>query len=138
MIDKIKRWLNYLYYRSYSFYNKYKDDDPKFMSILIVSVFEILIVILVFTLINHLLEIGRNSKQDLKMLKFAAGLLFFLLIFLNHKVYTKESIVAFKKKWDLEDMKKRRRNGWLIVALLLIPLATIILYSYLRNNLGLI
>ena len=138
MTKKIRDYLDYIFYRSYCFYSKYNDHDPKFMSVLIVTIIEVIIMVLVFTVINHFLEIGRSNKQELKFLKIFAGAFCLFLIFVNYRIFFKKNIVEFKNKWDSEEITSRKKKGWVIVFLFFIPLVAIIVYSYLRNNLGIL
>lgn len=128
MIRKVQLLFDYLVYRSYCFYKKFNDKDPLFMSVLVVSTFQTLLMILIFFLGNSFVRYV-NEKSNQLTIKVIVVLLYFILIIFNYRFYKENKVFELSRRWEDEDRFKRIKRGWLISGLLLFPIIFIICYG---------
>lgn len=128
MIRKSKMLFDYLFYRSYCFYKKFDDKDPLFMSVLVVSLFQLLSIILVFVLTNSIFKYV-SEKSDLFIVKAVIVLLSLGLILLNYQLYKANKVFELSERRDNEDKIKRIKRGWFLSGLLLFPIVFVVCYS---------
>ena len=132
IIRKIKDLCDYMYYRIYKFYYKW-DKETGITVLIAVSLFQtILLADLILIMLKSIFskwEIVPFSEH----LKWGFAGLYLTFVLLNFK-YFSNKYENFNSIWGKEDSKIKKRRGWLIVLVLLIPWLIIIYLGILNRR----
>jgi len=107
--------FDYVFYRTYVFYQKRNDDIDWFRGVCLVSFLESLIVLEILFLVKSFVHftLPANSKYLI------GGTLIVLILALNSMRYglmrKKNGFSVFHERWGSKDRKTVRRDGWFIV-----------------------
>jgi hypothetical protein len=124
-------FFDYIFYRLFKFYQK-RDGTPAIYASGVLSVVQF------FILLSGLAAIRLFIDFPIPQKYFIIPIIV-ILIAINWKKYERNlDIEKFEEKWKAEDVVKRRRNGWLIVALIVISITFPIAIGVLKHNLGII
>lgn len=112
---------DYIFYRTYSFFQKKNDDISDEKATNFVVTLQCFLVINIFIIVRLIFDFEINKQYYNKWLW---GLPFAILIgFYNHRRYKKkfkrDNYSKFHSLWQEEDKCKKKRNGRLIIAYML-------------------
>lgn len=124
-------FFDYIFYRVYRQYEKWKENYPFPFAEGVICVIQGYIVLDILTLLSILNLFPRHIEN----LKYYVAFPFLAIYLLNHYRYKRKYIDILNKYNALQD-KNRKRNGVLIVLLIIVCIGFPLIIGYLRNNLG--
>ena len=126
------KYLDYLFYRIFSFYDKKGDGAPILMGCLVLAV------VLFATLLScsFILEILLKTPPLRIGNYFIAGVILVLLFLMYFKYRKNQVIEKLATCYKDESLKRKRINGWLFISYLILVISIPILVGYMRHNLG--
>lgn len=129
VMNYILEVMDYVYYRTFLWYKKHKESNPKIMAacVLSVAIFLFALVFLIILSIFFPIIIPVFPKVII-----AAIYLCVLGIIVLR--YSKISIQHLELRWKNEDAIKKKKRGWLIFLFIVGELLFIIISSYIRHN----
>lgn len=124
--------LDYIFYRTYSFYKRKKDSTPIFMGCCISTV----LVFATLLSLNTLIEVFFLKGEGIAISKYVIILIviFFLCFFI--KRYSNNKVITSLEKRYKNDFK-RNQKGWFFILYLALVLLIPISMGFMRHNLGL-
>lgn len=130
---KIKELFDYIYYRVYKFYFKW-DKETGITAAIALSMFQSTILWIIFIFILKLLFNKSVIIHFSKNISLGGGAVFLLLSFLNEIYYSRKVTESLEKKWKNESLPLKRKKGWLVFFLLLIPWIILLILGILNKN----
>jgi hypothetical protein len=122
------RYFDYIYYRVYETYQKWKEPDPWIYASMLVVILQFLNLLLLFLVIEELFNLSANLKPFIIVLMIA-------LIGLNFQRYHKVTIFEkLKVIWKDEQKETKINKGWYIVLYIILSLLIPIAYGIIRHN----
>lgn len=116
----IKKISDYIYYRLYKFY-QYWDTDPRFTAVLGVSMTQFLLIADVCIAISRLFIGREDTFKSAKVIAYIGGGVFVLFTVFNAIFYSKRHHLVNAELFINESRKERRRNGYLVALILILP-----------------
>lgn len=112
-MKRVSRFIDYIYYRTYHWYEKHGDTHPKLMACIVITLLFLFFVLSLCLFCKKIFLIQLHT-----WLKWLIGILYFLILgfFLNK--YSKFPISKFDLRWKNETNKQKRIRGWGIVSLI--------------------
>ena len=98
------------------------------MSVLVVSLLQLLYLIIAFVISNILFGFV-TKKSELSLIKVIVVFVSLALVTLNHGFYRESEVFSLNERWADEDRLSRIRRGWLVTALLVLPVVFVICYA---------
>lgn len=129
VINHILETMDYVYCRTFLWYKKHKDSNPRIMAagVLSVAIFLFALIILIFLSIVFPFSIPDVPKSIVAVIYLCVlGLIVFR--------YSKISMINLELRWKNEDIIKKKKRGWMIFLFLVGELLFIIISSYIRHN----
>ena len=124
-------FFDYIFYRVFKFYQK-RDGTPAIYASGVVSVVQF------FMLLSGLAGIRLFIDFPIPQKYFVIPIIVILIASNWIKYERNLDIGMFETKWGTEDLNKRKRNGWIIVLLIVFSIMFPILIGVLKHNLGII
>lgn len=122
--------FDYIFYRIYNLYKSKGSDIPISSASSLVSLIEFFMLLALFITFDSVFNIENPNK--LFLLPVIGGLLG-----LNWYRYEKnKDVTKFEKKWAKENLKVKRKRGWLIILISILLFLTPILLGILKHNLN--
>jgi Ca2+/Na+ antiporter len=123
--------LDYLFFRTYSFYKKKRDRNPEWMGALVLTVLSGLSLLTINALISII------TKSSFSFTKIILLVLFILFLFLFWRRYGKSGYVKeVEERYKDEELNRKRLRGWLFILYLILVMLIPISVGYMRHNLG--
>jgi hypothetical protein len=119
--------FEYVFFRVYLFYCRYKDSIPKFSSVIVLSLIQganILTLLFLFLPIN---------KSNLGIFNVSVSVFSLLLILLNHLYFNKNKFDQIIEKWKDEEGRNKIRKGILVTVYVI---SSIILFFGVAGYIG--
>lgn len=123
--------FDYVFYRTYSFYFRKKDDNPKFMGLLVLTVLVCLTILSIYSLTSLIYTDLFGFTKPIILIIMTVTFLFFYKKYWNVKI-----VDELTKKYASEDINSRKKKGWLIVLYISVVLLIPMSIGFLRHNLG--
>lgn len=123
--------LDYLFYRTYSFYKKKKDRMPDLMACIILS---LLIFVSIFSLANLVQLVFKLSIGYSKIIIIP---LLLLTLWLIERHYRNDSRIAIlEERFAEESSGQKRLRGYIFIVYFLVMVLIPIAIGFMRNNLS--
>ncbi len=126
------RLLDYIYFRTFVWYNKMNDSNPKLMGELVVTVFVELLAFSILTLLTlFLFPMPKIEKWH------SLILLILIYAFIKFRYRKVVDLNYLNELWGSENLTLRRKKGWIMLIAIFISMFFPVLIGFLRHNLGL-
>lgn len=123
--------FNYTFYRISDYYKKKKDSSAELTGAIILTVIQVFVIIDLFVLVRIFYE----YKIPNNFSKFWFLPIYFLFLLLNWLKYVKpKKYRDYRKLWKDENTNHKKKNGWLIVLVLVSTILIPIIYGIVRHN----
>lgn len=121
--------IDYVFYRTYSFYKKKKDSTPIFMGCLVLAVSS------AFLFLSLMVIVGIILKTEFHLNKVIMALLLIIIIIgFVIRFNNRQFIDLLEERYGKEDIEKKRRNGLYIALYILTVFLIPIVYGILKHN----
>lgn len=122
----MKFW-DYIFFRVCWYYKKKKDSTAEFTACLVVSLLQYMLLFnIIFIAIYHLFwHFGRVSKY------WGLVVLLPLGIYSYYRYVKPRKYREYRLIWKDEEPKKQKRNGWLIVAFIVLSFVPVLIHGFL-------
>lgn len=127
----MNKFFDYIFYRVYKQYQKWREDYPYPFAEGVIVVIQGFIILSILTV----LSIANILPRKMESHKIYAIITLIIFYIINHRRYSKK-YVEILDTYDQTDDPNRKRNGLLIVALIVVVILFPMVIGYLRNNLG--
>lgn len=127
----MNKFFDYIFYRVYKQYEKWREDYPYPFAEGVVVVIQCFLLLDLFTILSNLNFLPRKIDN----IKYYISIVLIVLYLYNDLRYKKKHIEIIKT-YDAKDDSNKKRNGFLIVVLIVIVILFPMVIGYLRNNLG--
>lgn len=127
----MNKFFDYIFYRVYKQYEKWREDYPYPFAEGVVVVIQFFLLLDLFTILSNLNFLPRKIGN----IKYYISIVLIVLYLYNDRRYKKKYIEIIKGYDEIDD-PNRKRNGLLIVALIVVVILFPMVIGYLRNNLG--
>lgn len=122
------KYFDYIYYRVYSTYQKWREPDPWIYASILVALMQFLNLLVIYLIVDELINTSTNLKPVIVVLIVA-------LIGFNFQRYSK--VKSFEKLKDLlkEEQKEiKKKKGWFIVLYITTSVLLPIAYGLIKHN----
>lgn len=124
--------LDYLFYRTYSFYKKKRDSTPILMGSLVLMVLTFATLLSVSSIIEIAFKL-----PELKVEKYIIVVVLLGMLYSVYRRYgTKQVVEDLVAHYKEEPLKMKRLRGWCFILYLIIVMLIPISIGYMRHNLG--
>lgn len=123
------KYFDYIYYRVYSTYKKWKEPNPWIYASMLVALMQFLNLLVIYLIVDELINTSTNLKPVIIVL-------IVLLIGLNFQRYNKvKPYEKLKDSWKNEQKELKKKMGWFIVLYIIISVLLPIAYVFIKHNL---
>lgn len=123
------KFFDYIYYRLYSTYRKWRDPDPWIYASMLVALMQFLNLLVIYLIVDVLINTSTNLKPVIIVL-------FVVLIGLNFQRYSKvKPYEKLKGLWKDEQQELKKKKGWFIVLYIILSVLLPIAYGFIMHNL---
>jgi len=123
------KFFDYIYYRLYSTYRKWRDPDPWIYASMLVALMQFLNLLVIYLIVDVLINTSTNLKPVIIVL-------FVVLIGLNFQRYSKvKPYEKLKDLWNDEQKELKKKMGWFIVLYIILSVLLPIAYGFIMHNL---
>jgi hypothetical protein len=122
-------YFDYIYYRVYSIYQKWREPDPWIYASILVALMQFLNLLVIYLIVDELINTSVNLKPIIIVLIVA-------LIGLNFQRY--KNVKPYEKIenfWKDEQKESKKKKGWVIVFYIIISVLLPIAYGFIKHNL---
>lgn len=127
----MNKFFDYIFYRVYKQYEKWREDYPYPFAEGVVVVIQCFLLLDLLTILSSLNFLPRKM-EDHRLYAFGSLVILYLV---NNRRYKKKYIEILRAYEETDD-PNRKRNGILIVMLIVVVVLFPMVIGYLRNNLG--
>jgi hypothetical protein len=123
------KYFDYIYYRVYSTYQKWREPDPWIYASILVALMQFLNLLVIYLIVDELINTSINLKPVIVVLIVA-------LIGLNFQRY--KNVKPYEKIenfWKDEQKESKKKKGWFIVFYIIISVLLPIAYGFIKHNL---
>ncbi len=122
------KYFDYIYYRVYSTYQKWREPDPWIYASILVALMQFLNLLVIYLIVDELFNTSTNLKPVIVVLIVA-------LIGLNFQRYSKvKSFEKLKDLWKEEQKEIKKKKGWFIVLYIITSVLLPIAYGLIKHN----
>lgn len=122
------KYFDYIYYRVYSTYQKWREPDPWIYASILVALMQFLNLLVIYLIADELINTSTNLKPVIVVLIVA-------LIGLNFQRYSKvKSFEKLKDLWKEEQKEIKKKKGWFIVLYIITSVLLPIAYGLIKHN----
>ncbi len=122
------KYFDYIYYRVYSTYQKWREPDPWIYASILVALMQFLNLLVIYLIVDELINTSTNLKPVIVVLIVA-------LIGLNFQRYSKvKSFEKLKDLWKEEQKEIKKKKGWFIVLYIITSVLLPIAYGLIKHN----
>ncbi len=122
------KYFDYIYYRVYSTYQKWREPDPWIYASILVALMQFLNLWVIYLIVDELINTSTNLKPVIVVLIVA-------LIGLNFQRYSKvKSFEKLKDLWKEEQKEIKKKKGWFIVLYIITSVLLPIAYGLIKHN----
>lgn len=122
------KYFDYIYYRVYSTYQKWREPDPWIYASILVALMQFLNLLVIYLIVDELINTSTNLKPVIVVLIVA-------LIGFNFQRYSKvKSFEKLKDLWKEEQKEIKKKKGWFIVLYITTSVLLPIAYGLIKHN----
>ncbi len=122
------KYFDYIYYRVYSTYQRWREPDPWIYASILVALMQFLNLLVIYLIVDELINTSTNLKPVIVVLIVA-------LIGLNFQRYSKvKSFEKLKDLWKEEQKEIKKKKGWFIVLYIITSVLLPIAYGLIKHN----
>ena len=125
------RFYNYAFYRVYQKYIQWSDDQAYTTALSYVSLLQFLLLLDIETLLSSVNILPRNVPNN-RIFSLPVGL---LIWYINNKRYASKHVEIIQH-YDSHPDPYRKRNGYLVLLVMIIEMLIPMVIGYMRHNLG--
>lgn len=123
------KYFDYIYYRVYNTYQKWREQDPWIYASMLVALMQFLNLLVIYLIVDVLINTSTNLKPVIIVL-------FVVLIGLNFQRYSKvKPYEKLKGLWKDEQQVLKKKKGWFIVLYIILSVLLPIAYGFIMHNL---
>lgn len=122
------KYFDYIYYRVYSTYQRWREPDPWIYASILVALMQFLNLLVIYLIVDELINTSTNLKPVIVVLIVA-------LIGFNFQRYSKvKSFEKLKDLWKEEQKEIKKKKGWFIVLYITTSVLLPIAYGLIKHN----
>lgn len=125
------RFCDYAFHRVFQFYVRWRDDQAYNLSVAYVVLLQGFFILNIYGLLSVMKIMPRHIPNN----RIYALPIFVLLWYVNNKRYTTKHIEIIKHYDSIPD-PHRKRNGYLVLVVMIIEMLIPMVIGYMRHNLG--
>jgi hypothetical protein len=123
------KYFDYIYYRVFSTYQKWREPDPWIYASILIALLQFLNLLVIYLIVDGLINTSANLKPVIVVL-------IVVLIGLNFQRYSKvKPYEKMKDLWKDEQKEAKKKRGWFIFLYIIISVLLPIAYGFIKHNL---